>query len=155
MASSTSTTVVGIRLFHRFFREVAEIETDKDDLKRYSDFIFEKMYDLLLIGQAAARANGRGMMEEWDLPITKGVQECMHRFRKMQEAIDLEPILDHMAARPQLDVEYSDDLQAHLPVVAGGLSVALAETMKVIDPKATRLHGAQWDEAFRLFNVLQ
>jgi hypothetical protein len=140
--------------FHRFFREGAGLDVDKDDLKRYSDFVFQKTYDLLLIGQAAARANDRGMMEEWDLPIPKGLQECIHAFRGMDTAIELQPVLDDLAARPQLDVEYSDELRARLPLVAGGISVALARALRILDPAADRPHAADWDRAFRLFDLL-
>jgi hypothetical protein len=151
---TTTTTVSGVPTFQRFFRETGEFDVDKDDLRRYSDFIFENIYDLLLRGQATTRANDRGTMEEWDLPITKGLQECIHRFRQIDVSLVLQPILDHLAARPQLDVLYSDDLQARLPEVAGGLSVALAQAIKIIDPKVSHLHGEQWDRAFQLFDLL-
>jgi hypothetical protein len=84
------------------FRIVAGLDVDKQDLKRYGDSINQKLYDLLLRGQAAAKANGRVIMEPSDLPITKGVQECIHEFEKLDEEIELRPILDHLAARRPL-----------------------------------------------------
>jgi hypothetical protein len=149
-----ATTVVKQPTFHRFFREAAGLDVDKDDLKRYSDFVFQKTFDLLLMGQATARANDRGMMEEWDLPITKGLQECIHAFRAMDTAIELQPVLDDLAARPQLDAEYSDELQKRLPLVAGGISVALARAFKILDPTADKPHGTELERAFHLFDLL-
>jgi len=37
------------------FRAAARLDVDKDDLRRYSDFVNRKVYDLLLIGQATGR----------------------------------------------------------------------------------------------------
>ena len=75
-------TVIGVSRFERFFRAAASLDVDKNDLKRYSDFVDGKLYDLLLVAQAAAKANDRDIVELWDLPITKGLQESIHRFRR-------------------------------------------------------------------------
>jgi Domain of unknown function (DUF1931) len=44
------------------------------DLKRFGDFANHKVYDLLIRGVAAAKANGRHIIAPLDLPITKGLQ---------------------------------------------------------------------------------
>ena len=62
---------------------------DKTDLKRCSDFVHRKAYDLLLMSQAAAKFNLRDVIEFWDLPITKGLQESIHGFTKLDEQIEL------------------------------------------------------------------
>jgi Domain of unknown function (DUF1931) len=49
-------SVMAVAKFERFFRRAASLDVDKRDLKRYSDFINRKIYDLLLRAQAAARA---------------------------------------------------------------------------------------------------
>ena len=73
--------LMGIAKFERFFRLAAGLDVDKSDLKRYSDFVNGKIHDLLLRGQAAAKANGRVIIEPFDPPITKGLQENIHDFR--------------------------------------------------------------------------
>jgi hypothetical protein len=147
-------SLMGVSKFERFFRSAAGLDVDKDDLKRYSDFVNEKLYDLLLVGQAAARFNDRGMLEFGDLPITKGLQESIHNFRKLNEEIELRPILDHLAMRPQLDLLYSDDLLHRFPEIAGGISVALAHSFKIIDPALRNPSTEHWGRAFQLFNLL-
>ena len=96
--------VMGVAKFERFFRSAAGVTVDKDDLKRYSDFVNSKLHDLLLIGEATAKANLRDIVEPWDLPVTKGLQETLHVFKKMDEEIELAPILEHLGrpatARP-------------------------------------------------------
>ena len=53
-----SSHVMSVAKFERFFRIAAGLDVDKQDLKRYSDFINQKVYDLLLRAEAAAKANG-------------------------------------------------------------------------------------------------
>jgi len=66
-------SLMGIAKFERFFRVAAGLDVDKSDLKRYRDFVNGKIYDLLLRGQAAAKANGRVVIEPFDPPLTKGL----------------------------------------------------------------------------------
>jgi hypothetical protein len=146
--------VMGVARFERFFRLAAGLDVDKQDLKRYSDFVNHRIYDLLLRGVAVAKANGRDIIEPFDLPITKGLQECIHAYREIDEEIELQPILDRLAARPPLELAYSDETEARLPAIAGGLSVALARSFKVIDPHQKHPHGEQWDRAVQLFDIV-
>jgi hypothetical protein len=146
--------VFGVAKFERFFRAAAELDVDKNDLKRYSDFVERKLYDLLLIGQATAGANARDIVEPWDLPVTKGLQESMHAFRKLDEEIELEPILGRLAAYPPLDRALGEETEARLPAVVGGLSVALARTFRVIDPDVKNPQSQQWERVFHIFDRL-
>jgi hypothetical protein len=146
--------VIGVAKFERFFRLAAGLDVDKDDLKRYGDFVDQKLYDLLLVGQAAAKANGRDVVQPSDLPITKGLQENIHDFRDIDEEIELQPILDQLAARPPLDLPLGEEVEARLPNIVGGLSVALARTFRIIDPGLKNPRTEQWERAFRVFNLL-
>jgi hypothetical protein len=146
--------LMAIPRYERFFRSVAEIDVDKDDLKRFSNFVFEQVYDMLIMGQATAKANLRDVIEPWDLPITKGLQERVHEFEKLDQDIELEPFLGDLAARPQLDVALGEETQERIPAVAGGLAVALARSFKIIDPKVVNPSSEHWERAFRLFELL-
>ena len=105
------------------------------------DFIGHKLYDLLVVGQANASANGRDVIEPSDLPITKGLQETIHRFRGLDEDVELRPSLSAppRAAGP-IDRRQN---QGRLPDVVGGLSLALARTFVIVDPKLTNPGTAQ------------
>ena len=96
------THVMGIARFERFFRATAGLDVDKEDLKRYADFINRKIHDLLIRGEAVAKANGRHLIRPVDLPITKGMQENVHKFKEIDETIELRPILDRLIANPRL-----------------------------------------------------
>jgi hypothetical protein len=84
---------MGIAKFEHFFRVAAGLDIDKQDLKRYSDFVNHKLYDLLIRAVAIAKANGRDIIQPFDLPITKGLQETIYVFREIDEEIELDPIL--------------------------------------------------------------
>ena len=114
----------------------------------------DKIYDLLLRAQAAAKANGRDVIEPHDLPITKGLQERIHEFRRIDEQIELQPILDHLAALPPLDLAYSTETEARLAAIAGGISLALAHTFKVIDPDLPNPQTQHWECVLCIFDLL-
>jgi hypothetical protein len=147
-------TVMSVAKFERFFRAVAGLDVDKADLRRYSDFVHRKTYDLLLMAQAKAKANARDVIEPFDLPITKGLQENIHALRHIEERIDLEPVLQGLAALPPLDLAYGEETPAKLPGVVGGLSVALARSFKIVDPTLKNPQTKHWDTAFALFDLL-
>ena len=62
--------VISVASFERFFREAADLDVDKSDLKRFQAFVREKISDLLTIAQARARVDDRDFIESRDLPIT-------------------------------------------------------------------------------------
>jgi hypothetical protein len=146
--------LMAVAKFERFFRLAAGLDVDKDDLKRFSDFVFDEMYDLMLIGRVAAKSNGRDVIELYDLPIAKGLQERMREFEKLDEQLELAPILANFAARPQMDVSISEETEARLPEVAGGVSVALARSFRLLDPRVKNPQTAHWERAFQLFELL-
>jgi len=145
-----SSHVMSVAKFERFFRIAAGLDVDKQDLKRYSDFINHKIYDLLVQAEAAARANGRVIIEPFDLPITKGLQESIHEFEKIDEQIELQPIFDQLTARRPLDLAYGEDTESRLPEVVGGLSVALARAFKIIDGNLKNPATEHWQKCFRI-----
>jgi hypothetical protein len=146
--------LMAVPKFERFFRLAAGLDVDKDDLKRFSDFVFDEIYDLLIIGRVAAKSNRRDVIELYDLPITKGLQERMREFEKLDEQLELAPILASLAARPQMDVSIGDETEARLPAVAGGVGVALARSFRILEPRLKNPQTAHWERVFQLFDLL-
>jgi hypothetical protein len=147
-------TVMGVTKFERFFRVAAGLDIDKQDLKRYSDFVNRKIYDLLLRGEAISKSNDRDIIQPYDLPITKGLQDCIHAFAILEGEIELKTILDHITARPPLDLAMSETTEVSLATIAGGLSVALAHTFRLIDPTVENPSTEDWERVFQIFNLL-
>ena len=149
-----STHVAGVARFEHFFRAAAGLDIDKEDLKRYGDFVNRKIHDLLIRAEVVAKANGRDVIEAVDLPITKGLQESIDRFKEIDATIALRPILNHLIAQPPLDLATSKQIEAELLAVAGGLSVALARMFKIIYPDLKNPQTVHWQRSFEIFDLL-
>jgi hypothetical protein len=146
--------VTSVARFEHFFRAAAGLDIDKADLKRYTEFVDDKIHDLLLSAQAAAKANLRDVIQPYDLPLTPGLRKNIERFRKLDQDIGLWPVLEHLAIRPLLDLDLSADTEARLPEIAGGLSVALGRVFRIMDPKVKNPQTVQWKRSIHLFNEL-
>jgi hypothetical protein len=146
--------VANVSRFERFFRVAGDLDVDKDDLRRFEEFVNDKVYDMLLIAQAVAKANDRDVIQPRDLPITKGLQERSHEFRKLDTDVGIRDILEDLAARPPLDVALAEETEARLPEVVGGIGVALARTFRLIDPELKNPQTEQWERALGVFDTL-
>jgi hypothetical protein len=147
-------TVTDVSRFERFFRQAAGLDVDKNDLKRHDDFVDDRLYDLMLRGEANAKANNRDIIEFWDLPITKGLQERMREFDKVEEAEEIRRLLAQDLRRPPSDVTFAEETEELLPEVFGGLSIALARSFKIIDPELVNPATEHWERAFGLFRLV-
>jgi len=146
--------VMAIPWFERLFRRAAGVDVDKMDLRRYGEFVNRKLYDLLIVGEEAARLNGRKAIEPFHLPITKGLQECIRQFRELDEEVHLDPILDQLAARPPLGLPYGEEMEALFPQIVGGLTLALARSFKIVDPAVKNPSSEHWLRSLQIFDLL-
>lgn len=146
--------VMSVARFERFFRLAASLDVDKSDIKRYQDFVNQKIYDLMLIAQGTAKANGRDIILPRDIPVTKGLQESVHAFRELDQELDLAPLLEQVLILPPLDRGLAEETLDGLPQLVGGLSLALARTFKIIDPALKNPNTQAWEQAFEIFNLL-
>ena len=143
--------VMNVARFEHFFRAAAGLDVDKDDLKRYNDFIDQQLRDMYLMAGITAKTNARDVVQAYDFPITKGLQERMREFDKL--FAELENALDTMVPRPP-DITLSDEAEAQVPHIAGGISIGLARTFKIIEPALVNPQTKHWESAFRLFDLL-
>ena len=143
-----------IPVFERFFRSVAGIKIDKDDVRRFRDFIDEEIDALAIAGRNAARWNDRDMIYPQDLPVTRGLQERMREFDKLDEANEVRDILRGQVRVPPADVTFNEDTEQLLPELFGGLSVALGRSSRIVDPKLANPSSEHWERAFSLFRLV-
>ncbi|MFL6055368.1 MAG: DUF1931 family protein, partial [Actinoallomurus sp.] len=97
---------------------------------------------------------GRDIIQPHDLPVTKGLQERIHEFRKLDEEIELRPLLERLAKHPPLDLVVAEETEQTLPGIAGGLTVALARAFKLIDTKLKNPYTEHWERVARVFDLL-
>jgi len=125
--------VVGFTKLEALFRKAASLDIKKGHAKDITDIVEKKLVDLLIAGERNANMNGRDVIMESDLPITKGLQETIITFRKMEEEIDLKDVLDTLTTFPPLKYPYAADLEEKLPEITGALLVVMAKIIKEVD----------------------
>ncbi|HEB91399.1 MAG TPA: DUF1931 family protein [Deltaproteobacteria bacterium] len=146
--------VMGVKQFELLFRRAASLDIDKSDIKRLDDFIGRKLHDLLIMAQRIAKMNGRDVMTEADLPLTRGLQENIHAFREMDEELSVSEILTHLTKLPPLDLALGADVEKKLPELAGGMVVSLAKVFKAIDPKLKNPQTEDWERVEEIYRIL-
>ena len=144
----------GIPVFERFFRSVASIKIDKNDVRRFREFVDEQIDDIAIAGRNSAKWNGRDVIVAQDLPITKGVQERMREFDKVEEAEEIRALLGQVVRQPPGDVAFAEDASRLLPELFGGLSIALARLFRVVDPTLSNPSTEHWNRVFTIFRLV-
>lgn len=143
--------VMNVARFEHFFRTTAGLDVDKEDLKRYNDFVDQQLQDMYLMAGVTAKTNARDVVQAYDFPITKGLQERIREFDNV--FAELEDALDAMVPRPP-DITLSEEAEAWVPRIAGGISLGLAHTFKILEPDLVNPQTKHWESAFRLFDLL-
>jgi hypothetical protein len=146
--------VKGVPEVRRFFRAGGDVDVDEDDVKRYWEFVDEKVDDIATAGRNSARWNGYDVIAPQDLPITRELREHMRAFASLYEADDLRRLLRESLRRPPGDVTFGEETEDVCIEVFGGISLALARSFRVIDPQVRNPSTAHWDRAFDLFRLL-
>lgn len=144
----------GIPVFERFFRSVASVKVDKNDVRRFREFVDEQIDDIAIAGRNSAKWNGRDVIVPQDLPITKGVQERMREFDKLEEAEEIRALLRQVIRRPPGNVTFAEDTEDLLPELFGGLGIALAQAFRVVDPTVSNPSTEHWNRVFTIFRLV-
>lgn len=143
----------GARKLEELLRKVAGLNIDKSDLKRVSDLLGKKLNDLLIVGARNASYNQRDVILPPDLPLTLGFLESIKEFKKYEEEIELQPILQHLATYPPLERALSVEVEQMLPDILGALLLIAARTMKVIDPSVKNPVTEHWDRVNAIMDL--
>ena len=124
--------VVGFKKLETVFRKAAGIDIDKSKAERITDIVEKKFHDLLLIAVEKAGYNGRDIIMEADMPLTKGFEESIKEFKKLEEEIDLQDVLSFLEKIPPLKYPISSELEAKFPDYVGALMLIIARVLKEI-----------------------
>jgi hypothetical protein len=145
--------VVGFTKLEALFRKAAGLDIHKGHAKDITDIVEQKLVDLLIAGERNANMNGRDVIWEADLPITKGLQETIIEFRKLEEEIDLQDVLNMLTTYPPLKYPYSAELEEKLPEVTGALIVVMARIMKEVDDNDRALDHKTIEKTKRIMDL--
>jgi hypothetical protein len=122
--------VVGFKKLETVFRKAAGVDLDKSKANEILDIVEKKFHDMLLVAVEKAGYNGRDIIMEADMPVTRGFEESLRQFRELEEAIDLQDVLAYLEKIPPLKYPISADLEAKLPEYIGALMLIIARVLK-------------------------
>jgi len=122
--------VVGFKKLEAVFRKAAGIDLDKSKADEIIDIIEKKFHDMLLVAVEKAGYNGRDVIMEPDMPVTKGFEESLREFKKLEEEIDIQDVLQFLEQVPPLKYPISAELEAKLPEYIGALMLIFARVLK-------------------------
>jgi hypothetical protein len=126
-------SVTGFTKLEALFRKVASIDIKKGHAKDIIDVIETKLVDLLIAAERNANMNGRDVIWESDLPITKGLQETMITLKDINNEIGIHDFLESVTSIPSLKYPLTLELEEKLHIVTGTLLVVMAKIIKEID----------------------
>jgi len=144
-------TVHGLEML---FRRGAALDLDKSDIRRLEQLLERTLREMLIRAEANARANGRDIVQPWDLPLTNGLQRRIHDFRLLDAELRLTGHLRQLVGLPPIDLAYGEETEARLAEIAGGLCLALGQCFRILDEKLKNPNGDHWQRAERLFELL-
>ena len=81
--------LTGIPLLQRFFHSGAGIEVDKNDRRRFGDFVDGQIGSIAIAGRDAAKLKGRDVIVPQHLRTTKSVQQRLREFDKLDAAANV------------------------------------------------------------------
>jgi len=126
--------VVGYTKLKEIFRKGASLDIAKGHAKDVTDIVDQKLYDLLLAGERNAKYNARDVIWICDVPLTKGMEETIDEFKKLEEVLDVKDVVERLTKYPPT-MTLEDALEQRLPEITGGLILTLARIMKALEPK--------------------
>ncbi|GAB6074972.1 DUF1931 family protein [Nautilia lithotrophica] len=122
--------VVGFKKIEAVFKKAASLELDKSKADRIIDIVEKKFHDLLLVAVEKTGFNGRDIIMPADMPLTKGFEESIREFKKLEEEVDLKDVLLYLEQIPPLKYPISKELEEMLPEYIGALMLIVARVLK-------------------------
>ncbi len=107
--------ILGFKKLEELFRKSASLDIKKGHAKALTDIIEQKLVDLMIAGERNANMHNMDIITESNLPITKGLQEAIIEFRKLEDEIDAQDVLNYLATIPPLKYPLSVELEEKLP----------------------------------------
>ncbi len=132
--------VIGFTKLEALFRKAASLDIHKGHAKDITNIVEKKLHDLLLAAERNANINGRDVIWESDVPITKGLQETIITFKKLEEELNVDDILAFLSTVPPLKYPLAAELEAKLSEITGALLVVLAKVIKEVDENARQVN---------------
>lgn len=145
--------VYGAYKIEQLFKKAAGLQLAKNKVAAIEEKVDQKLYDLLVRAEENAGYNNRDVVWFSDLPLTKAMNASMQRFVALEEALELQPILDNLAVRPPLKYELEVELEKRLPEIVGTLIYILAHIVKAFSSNDKTVSEEALHRAFSVLDL--
>ncbi len=145
--------VEGAYKIEQIFKKGANLQLAKNKVAEVEEKVEQKLYDLLVVANANAGFNNRDIIWYSDMPLTKAMKESMQRFAALEEALELQPILDRLAIHPPLGRDMEAELEKKLPEIVGTLIYSMANIAKEFSTDDKTVSEEELHKAFRVMDM--
>jgi hypothetical protein len=145
--------IYGAYKIEQLFKKAAGLQLAKNKVKEIEEKVDQKLYDLLVAAEENAGYNHRDVIWLSDVPLTPAIKNSMKRFVELEEALELQSILDNLAVRPPLKYELEVELEKKLPEIAGTLIFVLAQIAKELSPRDKVVSEEDLQRAFDILDL--
>jgi hypothetical protein len=96
----------------------------------------------------------RDRVESQDLQLSQSLEGCISIFERIDEQVEMRTLLAYLVSLPRAHPHTSRAAAERLSAVPGGLSVALARSLRIADPDLRKPRTMRWQRAFQLVELL-
>ncbi len=145
--------IEGAYKIEQLFKKAAGMQLAKNKVKEVEEKVDRKLYDMLVTAEENAGYNGRDVIWLSDMPLTQAMKASMKKFIELEEALELQPVLDRLAVHPPLKREMEVELEKKLPEIVGTLIYVLANVTKEFSPGDNVVSEEDLKRAFRVLDL--
>ncbi len=151
------TRIVGYSRLESLYRTFLSMDLDKSKAELVIDVSSKKLEDLFRVGLERAYIRGSDVVEYYDLPITRGLQETIEWYRRERERLndprlDLGPIVDYLAGRVK-GLVIGETIRDNLQDLTAAVLLLVGRVIKLVDPGTRKPSKEAIERAARILDL--
>ncbi len=151
------TRIVGYSRLESLYRAFLGLDLDKSKAEMIIDVSSKKLEDLFRVGMERAYVRGSDVVEYYDLPITKGLQETIKWYRREREKhndprLELGPIVDYLMDRVK-GLVIGETVRDNLQDLTAAVLLLIGRVIKYVDPGTRKPSKEAIERAARILDL--
>ncbi|GAB6065886.1 DUF1931 family protein [Aquifex pyrophilus] len=120
----------GFDKLDHYFRTELGIDLTDETINLLLEGVKSTFGKLFYGAENRARFNGRNFIALADLNITKALEEHIENFKKIEEDMGVDELLEYISFIPPVEMEVGEDLRSEYRNIMGGLLLMYASVIK-------------------------
>ncbi|NPB06787.1 MAG: DUF1931 family protein [Aquificae bacterium] len=120
----------GFDKLDHYFRTQLEIDLTDETIEMLLDAVKDTFGKLFYKAEERARFNGRDFIAMPDLNVTLSLEEHIKNFKKIEEDMGVDDLLEYIAFIPPVGMPVGEDLKSEYRNILGGLLLMYADVIK-------------------------